>query len=230
MGLPYYAHTKSFRNDSIIFQEVRTDYDDRYLPVRKTNFFNGNITSQELCEYNDRLQLTKQEQCSYESTNWLSKEFVYSLDGHLLRDSTSMGLFTDYVYDPETGFLQSSTDHKGRATRYVYDDWGNLVGTHNPDGSVKQTSAAWSKEGEPGLYVITTVETGKPVSKTYYDFLQREIRISQIRFDGQEMKTDKVYNTKTGLLEKESLPTTGNVPLRWNDYTYDKFGRRTSIH
>ena len=230
LGLPYYAHTKSSRNDSIIFQEVRTDYDDRYLPVRKTNFFNGNITSQELCEYNDRLQLTKQEQCSYESTNWLSKEFVYSLDGHLLRDSTSMGLFTDYVYDPETGFLQSSTDHKGRATRYVYDDWGNLVGTHNPDGSVKQTSAAWSKEGEPGLYVITTVETGKPVSKTYYDFLQREIRISQIRFDGQEMKTDKVYNTKTGLLEKESLPTTGNVPSRWNDYTYDKFGRRTSIH
>lgn len=44
------------------------------------------------------------------------------------------------------------------------------------------------------------------------------------------MKTDKVYNTKTGLLEKESLPTTGNVPSRWNDYTYDKFGRRTSIH
>lgn len=50
--------------------------------------------------------MTKQEQCSYESTNWLSKEFVYSLDGHLLRDSTSMGLFTDYVYDPETGFYR----------------------------------------------------------------------------------------------------------------------------
>lgn len=56
------------------------------------------------------------------------------------------------------------------------------------------------------MYVITTVETGKPVSKTYYDFLQREIRISQIRFDGQEMKTDKVYNTKTGLLEKNRCP------------------------
>lgn len=41
LGLPYYAHTKSSRNDSIIFQEVRTDYDDRYLPVRKTNFSMG---------------------------------------------------------------------------------------------------------------------------------------------------------------------------------------------
>ena len=74
--------------------------------------------------------MTIQEKCSYESTDWLSIVLVYSFDGHLLRDSTSMGLFTDYVYDPETGFLLSSTDHKGRATSYVYDDWGNLVGTH----------------------------------------------------------------------------------------------------
>lgn len=230
LGLQYYVHTKSTRNDSTLSQEVRTDYDNRYLPVRKTDFFNGNITSQELYEYNDQLQLVKQKKNSYESTDWLSKEYFYSPDGRLKKETNSMGLSTDYVYDSETGFLQSSTDHKGRATRYVYDDWGNLVETRHPDGSVKQTSAAWSKEGEAGLYVITARETGKPVSKTYYDFLQREVRTSQIRFDGREMKTDKVYNAKTGLLEKESLPTTSNVPSRWNSYAYDKLGRRTSIH
>ena len=37
-------------------------------------------------------------------------------------------------------------------------------------------------------YVVTATETGKPVTKMYYDFLKREVRTSQIRFDEREMK------------------------------------------
>lgn len=186
MGLPYYVYTKSFCNDSIITQEVRTDYDNRYLPVRKTSFVNGNITSQELCEYNDRFQLTKQEQCFYESTDWLSKEFVYSPDGHLLKETNAMGMSTDYAYDPKTGFLQSSTDHKGRTTYYEYDTWGRLVEAYYPGGHMKQVPMEWSREGEPGTYAVIAIETGKPMVKVYYDFLKREVCTSQIRFEDRK--------------------------------------------
>ena len=41
-------------------------------------------------------------------------------------------------------------------------------------------------------------ETGKPIVKTYYDALKREVRTATTRFDGKELKTDKVYDTKTG--------------------------------
>ena len=87
--------------------------------------------------------------------------------------------------------------------------------TSYPDGSAKQLSIAWSQGKDPGLYVVTATETGKPVTKMYYDFPKREVRTSQIRFDEREMKIDKVYNPKTGLLEKESLPTKDSVPSHW---------------
>ena len=228
LGLPLFSWTQSSRNDSIVTQEVRTDYDNRYLPVRKTSFVNGNIASQEHYEYDDRQQLTRKEQCSYDSEDWLVKTFEYNRDGCLMKETDPMGLSAGYVYDLETGLLQSATDHKGHVTRYAYDMWGRLVETCYPDGRMRRLSTAWSNEGEPGLYVVTVAETGKPVTKTYYDYLKREVRTSQVRFDGREMKTDKVYNVKTGLLEKESLPTTDSVPSRWNSFTYDKFDRRTS--
>lgn len=228
LGLPLFSWTQNTRNDSTVTQEVRTDYDNRYLPVRKTKFVNGNITSQEFGEYNDKMQLTRQEQCSYDSADKLTKVFEYSRDGRLLKEYDAMGLYINYAYNQETGLLQNSNDHKGRITCYEYDAWGHLVETRYPDGHVKQLSTVWSSEKEPGLYVVTATETGKPVTKTYYDYLKREIRTSQVRFDGREMKTDKVYNVKTGLLEKESLPTTDSLPSRWNSLVYDKFDRRTS--
>ena len=85
LGLPLYSVTKNFRNDSTVIQEVRVDYDDRYWPVCRTNFINGSITSQERYEYNDRLQLIKQKQCSYESTDTLGYTFMYYLTDACLK-------------------------------------------------------------------------------------------------------------------------------------------------
>ena len=126
LGLPLYSVTKNFRNDSTVIQEVRVDYDDRYWPVCRTNFINGSITSQERYEYNDRLQLIKQKQCSYESTDTLGYTFMYYPNGRLLKKTNAMGLSIDYTYDPATGLLQSSSDAKGRITRYIYDAWDVL--------------------------------------------------------------------------------------------------------
>lgn len=174
--------------------------------------------------------LVKRKQRPYEAVEWLTETYAYDIEGRLSSESNAMERVTSYTYDEVTGLLQSTTDHKGRITSYEYDAWGHLLVTRYPDGRMEQASMVWSKEEEPGLYVVTAVETGKPLIKTYYDFLNREVRTSQIRFNGREMKKDKVYNGKTGLLEKESLPTTDKVPARWNSYSYDQYNRRTSTH
>lgn len=228
LGLPVSTLVKGYRNDSIITQETIVDYDSWHLPICKTASVNGSISSCERLEYNDRRQLIKQEKRSYESPDWLSKTYAYTPEGRLLQETNAMGHCTSYSYAPETGLLHSTSDHKERITYYEHDEWGNLQKTIYPDGRVKQTSMAWSAGDAPGLCLITRTETGRPTTKTYYDQLGREIRSSQVRFDGRELKSDKVYHAKTGLLERESQPTTDSIPSRWNSYVYDRFNRLTS--
>lgn len=228
LGLQTSTFTEKHRNDSVLTSHEILDYDTRCLPMYKKSYVNSHVVSEERFEYDAKQQLIKREQRPYETTEWFAETYDYGKEGRLVKENNTMGHFTNYVYDEATGLLQSSTDHKGRTTEYEYDVWGRLLATRYPDGRTQQMSMAWSKKGEPGTYAMTTLETGKPVTKSYYDFLKREVRTSKVRFDGREMKTDKVYNTKTGLLEKESLPTTDSVPARWNSYSYDKYNRRIS--
>lgn len=229
LGLPTGSETLNNRNDSIQIQATGITYDNRYLPIQKTTFIDSNITSEERFAYDENQRLIKHEKRPYEATGWLADTYTYDTMGRLAREIDAMGLYTNYTYDEETGLTQSSTDHKGRISWNEYDEWGNLTAVHYPDGRTKQTHAAWCTGSEPGTYVLTTTETGKPAFKTYYDRMRREIRNSQVRFDGREMKTDKAYHAKTGLLERTSQPTTDEQPSHWNRYTYDEYDRQTSI-
>lgn len=228
LGLQTSVSTEKRRSDSISTSQEALDYDPRYLPVHKKSSIDGNTVSEERFEYDAGQMLVKREQRPYEAEEWFAETYVYDKERRLIEETNAMAHSTGYNYDEATGLLQSTTDHKGRTTSYEYDTWGRLLTTRYPDGRTQQMSMAWSKEGEPGTYSVTAIETGKPVTRSYYDFLKREVRTSQIRFDGREMKTDKVYNTKTGLLAKESLPTKDSIPVHWNSYSYDKYNRLTS--
>lgn len=229
LGLLTTDATMTICNDSICSREMTIEYDENNMPVNKTTFFNGMPVSEERFAYDVKKRLIKHERRPYESIDWLSNTYTYNSIGQLLRDASDIGLYVDYQYDEVTGLLKSSTDHKGRVTQNEYDEWGNLLVTYRPDGSKKQIVTRWSDEEEPGLFCVTVSVTGQPIVKTYYDLMGRVVRNSQIRFDGKELKTDKVYNVKTGLLERESQPTTDDVPNHWNTYSYDNFFRQTSI-
>ena len=229
LGLLTTDATMTICNDSICSREMTIEYDENNMPINKTTFFNGMPVSEERFAYDVKKRLIKHERRPYESTDWLSNTYTYNSMGQLLRDASDIGLYVDYQYDEVTGLLKSSTDHKGRVTQNEYDEWGNLLVTYRPDGSKKQIVTRWSDEEEPGLFCVTVSVTGQPIVKTYYDLMGRVVRNSQIRFDGKELKTDKVYNVKTGLLERESQPTTDDVPNHWNTYSYDNFFRQTSI-
>ena len=228
LGLPLCTQKRTARKDSVFTQEERTEYDERYLPIGKKMFVNGNCCSKERYTYNERQLLIQKEQCSYESADWLVTQMEYNKEGWLSKETNPMGQSTAYTYDAATGLLQHITDAQGRTHRYIYDKWGRLIQTFYPDGRKKETVMRWSKGGEPGAYCTIESETGKPTVHTYFDSLKREVRTAQIRFDGRMLKMDKVYNEKTGLLEQESLPSTDSIPSRWNRYVYDKYGRRTS--
>ena len=230
LGLPLFKQKQTVRRDSVFTQEEKTEYNEYYLPARKDLFINGNCCSKERYTYNAHHQLIKKEQCSYESTNWLTTQMEYNTEGWLSKETNPMGQTTVYTYDTATGLLQHISDAKGRTTQYIYDPWGRLTHTLYPDGRKKEVRMEWSTDGEPGIYRVTESETGKPTLYTYFDSQKREVRTAQLRFDGRMMKTDKVYNEQTGLLEKESLPSTDSIPSRWNRYVHDKYRRRTSTH
>ena len=228
LGVQDSVETRKLRDDSLFVETIHIDYDDRYLPVRRIERINGKKSLQEKFEYDAQWQMTSHSQCSYESDQWLTTQFDYNDLGQLVKETDPMGFHVTHRYDEATGLPLSYTDHKGRTTLYEYDEWGKLLKTAYPDGRKKQTETTWSSPGETGLFCVTVAETGKPLVKTYYDALKREVRTATIRFDGKELKTDKVYDTKTGLLIKESLPDKESIPTLWNQYTYDRYDRKTS--
>ena len=228
LGVQDSVETRKLRDDSLFVETIHIDYDDRYLPVRRIERINGKKFLQEKFEYDAQWQMTSHSQCSYESDQWLTTQLDYNDLGQLVKETDPMGFHVTHRYDEATGLPLSYTDHKGRTTLYEYDEWGKLLKTAYPDGRKKQTETTWSSPGETGLFCVTVAETGKPLVKTYYDALKREVRTATIRFDGKELKTDKVYDTKTGLLIKESLPDKESIPTLWNQYTYDRYDRKTS--
>lgn len=228
LGVQDSVETRKLRDDSLFVETIHIDYDDRYLPVRRIERINGKKSLQKKFEYDAQWRMTSHSQCSYESDQWLTTQFDYNDLGQLVKETDLMGFHVTHRYDEATGLPLSYTDHKGRTTLYEYDEWGKLLKTAYPDGRKKQTETTWSSPGETGLFCVTVAETGKPLVKTYYDALKREVRTATIRFDGKELKTDKVYDTKTGLLIKESLPDKESIPTLWNQYTYDRYDRKTS--
>ena len=228
LGVQDSVETRKLRDDSLFVETIHIDYDDRYLPVRRIERINGKKSLQKKFEYDAQWRMTSHSQCSYESDQWLTTQFDYNDLGQLVKETDPMGFHVTHRYDEATGLPLSYTDHKGRTTLYEYDEWGKLLKTAYPDGRKKQTETTWSSPGETGLFCVTVAETGKPLVKTYYDALKREVRTATIRFDGKELKTDKVYDTKTGLLIKESLPDKESIPTLWNQYTYDRYDRKTS--
>lgn len=228
LGVRDSVETRKLRDDSLFVETIHIDYDDRYLPVSRIERINGKKSLQEKFEYDTRWQMTSHSQCNYESDQWLTTQLEYNDLGQLVRETDPMGFHVTHRYDEATGLPLSDTDHKGRTTQYKYDEWGNLLTTTYPDGRKKQAVTTWSRPEEPGLFCVTVAETGKPLVKTYYDALKREVRTATTRFDGKELKTDKVYDTKTGLLVRESLPDKDSIPALWNRYTYDRYDRKTS--
>ena len=141
---------------------------------------------------------------------------------------------TIYVYDNDTGLLESKTDPASHTTNYDYDVLGNLIKTTYADTTDTQTSFGPLHRAE-----TTIDELGRETTYTYdadgnvtstenpaggtvtteYDDAGRATSVTDA--DGRETTYD--YDDDTGLLTSETSPA-GTT-----SFEYDDLGRQTKL-
>lgn len=195
-------------------------------PIIRYTYVNDSQVKRESFAYDSLGNIVTSTAQPYASSNILQSSYVYDTHGRLVKETDPLGLSKEYAYD-SLGRVSSTKDIRGNATTHVYDSFGREVLTTFPDKTIESTTYEWIADSSSGLYSITESGTGKPSTKTTYDALNREIRISEMRFDGSTIKIDKVYDSY-GRESKESLPYKGDSPSLWNTYTYDIYDRITA--
>lgn len=227
LGLPENVQTVKVRNGQSWTDKLVFEYNGSYLPSRKMTYTkNGTMkTAEESYTYDtfgNRLTETTK---AYNAGSPLTTTYVYSADGRFMTKKTDpLGVYSEYTYNTDKGRIVSEKNQRGNAIGYEYDSFGRQTRQANPDGTVETSALSWASSPSGALYNLTKTATGKPVVKTYYDAVGREIRTSQLQFDGSELKMDKVYNTE-GQLYQASLPFKGSSASLWNTYGYDDYNR-----
>lgn len=186
----------------------------------------SNVVNETRWQYDSFGNIASKKSAPYSATEFVGSSYTYDSNGHyLLTETDALGHTTTYSGYNKFGKPTMVSDYRNRATTYVYDPWGAVIGKTHPDGTVEQSSSAW---GGAGLYTMTHTVTGAPETITHYDALDREVRTGEKRFNGQWQYIDKTYDGK-GRLQKTSLPYRGSSPVYWNTYAYDNYDRPVSL-
>ncbi|MDE7128200.1 MAG: hypothetical protein K2O58_09990 [Bacteroidales bacterium] len=152
--------------------------------------------------------------------------YTYDAEGRYLSSKTDRdGRMTGYESYDRFGNPTKTIDYMGNSSCHTYDDWGHVIATVYPDGTVVRTKYDW---GGIGNYTITTSSDIQSEKIVHYDAIGRELRKGVKCFDGQWRYIDNVYNSK-GKLEKTSLPFRGTQARFWTVYAYDDYGRAVSV-
>ena len=230
IGLPYVTMlTRRRGNDIWQDRTVITYSTQKELPIHQwkyTGLGGQNKTEETVWTYDVHGNVLTQQVKHFNAETALTSSFTYSSDGQdLLSETSPDGLITQYAQYNRFKKPYRVTDPLGNVRQYEYDDWGNSVMIQYATGDVDTTIVTW---GGAGVYLIENRSSGKPITRTHYDAVGREIRSEVRRFDGQWQKTDKEYDNR-GRLFRVSLPFRGNSASLWNTYTYDNYDRPIQV-
>lgn len=198
-----------------------------FLPATKKVYINNNLSFEETYKYNAYGYVTESSSKNFSSPNWLTVKFALDATNRLIEKTNEIGLKETYSYNA-LGLIETIKDHANRVAKYEYDSWGNKVKSTTPVGVVESTSTVWDSSLSGSVYCTTNIIANTAVSKIYYDALGREIRKGDLRFDGNYLNVDKVYDNR-GRVAKVSLPFKSGSPKYWSSYTYDSYNRPTSL-
>jgi len=135
-----------------------------------------------------------------------------------------------YDTDPALGLSLKDSTYTGLVTSYEYDDFGNLLATHYPEGYTINKSRHWSLDEEDvgETYSETVTAQNKPTSISYFDYAGRVKRTKTQSFDGSYLVSDKVYDNKSRLY-RDYLPYfEGTSADQYIQYSYDTYNRISS--
>jgi hypothetical protein len=86
-----------------------------------------------------------------------------------------------------------------------------MVSVRRTDGTNVTTEYEWIPDRNEGLYAVTVKETGQPDRKTVYDALGREVRTTEMTYDGKWRYVDTEYDNY-GRVTRKSSPYTQTTP------------------
>ncbi len=227
LGVPTEISETNTRNGSSVATKTVFTYNEVYLPLTATSYYNNNRTLQESYLYDTSYNLTEKKYQKY-SGDWLSSSFTYDSYGRVLRATDPFGLYVDYTYNAK-GLVSSVKNYKNQVCSYEYDAWERNIKTNNYDRTIEKRSYSWDNTAQGSLYKEIFTVTGKPASQTYFDAFSRVVREGSMRFDGSYLNVDRIY-TDRGLLQKVSLPFKSSSAAFWNTYTYDSYDRIKRIN
>ena len=188
-------------------------YDEPRTIVNKVN---GNIVKTTDFVYDSYGNITSQSVKPYLSDTARTTSYQYDSYNRLTKVIDPLGVWKEFAYNTN-GTVATTRTYIGY-TYYTYDAFGRQVSETRPDTTTVNTCFTWNS-GNGGLYAITKSGTNMPTETTIYDALNREVCHSQTRFDGNQLKVDKLYDTY-GNLWKESYPYKTGSPT-YIEYTYD---------
>ena len=227
--------TKTVQKQNWVTGEEWTDreviaYNAHRLPQSLTTFTGASVANNRTGEarwtYDVNGNILTEFSSSIFETRATDNVYTYDPSGRYMATVRNVdGHLTTFSYFDRYGNAQTITDHRGRATRRVFDEWGQPIRTTYPDEAVETITAVWD---EQGVYRVETQITGQPSVIVHYDGVDRVLRESNLRFDGTWQHIDYAYNTK-GLLDRVSLPHKGSSAL-WNQYRYDFFNRPIELN
>ncbi len=200
---------------------------ERRQPLAAVRYINGNQVERTDYTYDDAGNVLKEKVTPYDSPNSLTSEYTYTDTGQLATETDPWGHSKTYGYD-SCGRVSGITDHTGKTT-IQYDPFGRETSRKFPDNTIRITTYGWTQDGSPGVYTVTTGETGRRTVSESLDAMGRTVRTGDTRFDGKIRKTDREYDAH-GNLTRESRPFTGPAASEWTEYEYDSHGRTVAVY
>lgn len=206
-------------------------YNSMRLPVTSIQYVGEDDTllskvSETRWTYDSYGNILSESSAPYNATEFVGKTYTYDGNGVMLMSMTDeLGRTTTYSNHNKFGHATTTKDYANRTTTDMYDDLGNHISRRFPDGTGFDVVSEW---GGQAAYTVTTVTAGKPRTIVHYDAAGREVRNGTLRFDGQWVFVDTVYDVY-GQIEKVSLPFRSTSASLWNEYEYDRYLRPVSF-
>lgn len=207
--------------ERLLFAEHR-----RRQPIAAVRYVNGNQLERTEYAYDSHGNVTHKMVRPIDTSKGLYYTYTYTPNGLLSGETDPWGGSLSYTYDA-CGRVSGIQDHTG-TTSVSYDPFGREISRSFPDNTVRTTTYEWAPEGSPGVYTVSTGETGEATVSQSFDALGRTVRTCDTRFDGKIRKIDRTYDMH-GNLARESRPFTGSAAPQWTDYEYDSHDRLLSV-
>lgn len=179
-------------NDSYIKRTYIPEYSNGH-PVSKQSFVNGNIVLQQDYTYDTYGNVLTESTRKYNSDYTTTIRNIYDNRGHVISKTDAYGNIESFTYGTN-GQKRTYTDKYGNVQTFSYDDLGRVVYVVDDENVYHSFAYEWNSQGTNGIFSVCKSGNTIPTSTTVYDALNREVRISDIRFDGTERKTDKQYD------------------------------------